>query len=71
MNIQKLFIKKVKRKKFFYTVGAGLASLMLLKSFPFNSVIKNKLMQNYNTDKVKVRINPLSVNRKKLGDRNG
>lgn len=71
MNIQKLLVKKVERKKFFYTIGAGFTSMLLLKSFPVNFFIKDKLVQTHNGDKVKVRINPLSVSRNKLGEKNG
>lgn len=71
MNIQRLLIKKVERKKFFYSMGAVFSSILLLKSFPFNFLIRNKLTKTHNTDRVRVRINPLSVSRKKLGDKNG
>lgn len=71
MNIQKLLVKKVERKKFFYAIGAGFTSMLLLKSFPINFLMKNKLAQTQNMDKIKVRINPLSVSRNKLGEKNG
>lgn len=71
MNIQRLLVKKVERKKFFFTIGAGLTSMFLLKSFPVNFLIKQKVTENHNADKVKVRINPLSVSRNKLGEKNG
>ncbi len=71
MNINKLLVKKVERKKFFYAVGAGFTSMLLLKSFPVSFLIKNKLTQTHYADKVEVRINPLSVSRNKLGDKNG
>ncbi len=71
MNIQKLLLKKVERKKFFYAIGTGFTSMLLLKSFPINFLMKNKLAQTQNMDKIKVRINPLSVSRNKLGEKNG
>ncbi|MHB8852442.1 MAG: hypothetical protein ACYC6P_03675 [Ignavibacteriaceae bacterium] len=71
MNIQKLFDKKFERKDFFISIGAGLAGLFLLRIFPLNLLFKSKYNFKENSQKIKVRINPLSVSRNKLGDNNG
>ncbi|MHB1686169.1 MAG: hypothetical protein ACYCVH_02170 [Ignavibacteriaceae bacterium] len=71
MNIQNLFDKKSGRKKFFISLGAGLAGLLLLRAFPLNLFAKSKSNFKENSQKIKVRINPLAVSRNKLGDNNG
>jgi len=71
MNIQNLFDKKLERKKFFISVGAGLAGFVLLKTFPFNLFAKNKIKFRESNRKIKVRINPLAVSRNKIGENNG
>ncbi len=71
MNIQNLLDKKLGRKKFFVSAGAAFGGLLLLKNFPFNLFVKNKLKFKDSSQKIKVRINPLAVSRKKIGENNG
>ncbi len=72
MELQNQFYKKLKRKNFFYSLGAGIGSYILMKSLPFkllgNNLIKSKSL---NENKIKIRINPSAVGRTKLGENNG
>ncbi len=65
--------KKLDRKKFFASLGVGLLGVTIFNSFPFslfksNSTSKNKF--DVKNGKIKVQLNPLAVNRTKIGDRN-
>ncbi len=71
MELQNLLQKKVERKKFFYSLGAGFAGYFVLKSFPFKLFNSSKGKTLKNTDQVKVKINPLAVSRNKIGGNNG
>lgn len=55
------------RKKFFTSVSLGALGFTLLNTFPFNIIAKNsgKVQKQ-----VHVKINPLAVSRKKIGDKN-
>lgn len=51
------------RKKFFASLGTGLAGFIAASAFPFN-IFSNK------NKKVKIEINPYAVSRKKAGEKN-
>ncbi|MFO7446604.1 MAG: hypothetical protein R6W90_09565 [Ignavibacteriaceae bacterium] len=57
---------KIKRKKFFASLSIGMLGITVLNQFPF-SLFKSKTAS---AGKVKVQINPLAVNRKKIGEKN-
>ncbi len=67
------FDKKINRKKFFYSLGAGIAGYVVLRSLPFKLFRKK---ENLNSNKVenkknsRVKINPLAVSRKNTGGKN-
>ncbi len=67
MEIAELFNKKIKRKNFFTAAGTGIVSYIVFRSFPFNLFAKK---EGKKTQKIKVRINPLAVQRKKAGKTN-
>lgn len=67
MEIAEFFQKKIKRKNFFATAGTGMLSYFVLRTFPFNLFAKKEAKK---TQKIKVRINPLAVQRKKAGKTN-
>jgi len=71
MEIQKIFDKKLKRKNFFYSIGAGIAGYTIMKSFPLNFLSKRFSNNNKENKKIKIRINPLAVSRQKTGKTNG
>ncbi len=71
MELQNIFQKKVERKKFFVSLGAGFMGYFVLRSFPFNLFGKKSLSKNDKTGKVRVKINPLAVSRNKIGGNNG
>jgi hypothetical protein len=60
----------MKRKKFFISAGTGLFGVIMLKTFPFNLFNSNLIKGNDPLIKEKVRINPLAVSRKKIGEKN-
>ena len=61
----------MKRKNFFFTLGAGVAGYFALRSLPFKLFSKK-----INTDKAesktssRVKVNPLAVSRKNIGGNN-
>lgn len=55
------------RKKFFTSISLGAIGLALFNTFPFNLVSKKIEKKNI---KVNIKINPLAVSRKKIGDKN-
>ena len=55
------------RKKFFTSISLGAIGLALFNTFPFNLVLKKIEKKNI---KVNIKINPLAVSRKKIGDKN-
>ena len=67
MEIAELFQKKIKRKNFFRTAGTGILGYLVFRSFPFNLLTKKEAKK---TQKIKVRINPLAVERKNTGKTN-
>ena len=67
MEIAELFQQKIKRKNFFTTAGTGILGYFVFRTFPFNLFKKNELKK---TQKIKVRINPLAVERKNTGKTN-
>lgn len=72
MELQKIFQKKLGRKKFVYSIGTAIAGYYIFKAFPFY-LFNNKKNDNHakNTQKVKIKINPLAVRRNKIGGYNG
>ncbi|MEJ2618620.1 MAG: hypothetical protein P8Z35_26955 [Ignavibacteriaceae bacterium] len=67
MEIAELFQKKIKRKKFFTTAGTGMVGYFVFRSFPFNLFTRKEAKK---TQKIKIRINPLAVERKNTGKTN-
>lgn len=67
MEIAEFFQKKIKRKSFFTTAGTGILGYFVFRSFPFNLFAKKELKK---TNKIKVKINPLAVERKNTGKTN-
>ena len=61
----------MKRKNFFFSLGAGVAGYFAFKSLPFKLLSKkidsNKAENNTNS---RVKINPLAVSRKNIGGNN-
>ncbi|WP_304142225.1 hypothetical protein [Ignavibacterium album] len=53
------------RKKFFLSATLAAAGMALFKYIPFTSARKNFLSK-----KVEVKVNPLAVSRKKVGEKN-
>ncbi len=64
MEISDYFQKKIKRKNFFTSMGMGFMSYVVFRSFPFNLFTKKEKKAE---QKIKVRINPLAVQRKNTG----
>ncbi|WP_337865854.1 hypothetical protein [Ignavibacterium sp.] len=56
---------KMDRKKFFLAATLAAAGIALFKYIPFTSAKKK-----FGSKKVEVKINPLAVSRKKLGEKN-
>lgn len=56
------------RKKFFTSISLSAVGLALFNTFPINIISKSLDKKN---EKVKVKINPLAVSRKKIGEKNG
>lgn len=71
MDLQNIFQKKVERKKFFVSLGAGFMGYFVLRSFPFNLFGRKTNNKNVKTGSVKVKLNPLAVSRNKIGGNNG
>ena len=71
MELQNIFQKKLERKKFFMSLGAGFAGFIVLKSFPFKLFNKAQSKKKINSEQVKIKINPLAVSRKNIGGNNG
>jgi hypothetical protein len=67
MEITEYFQNKIKRKSFFTFVGKTAAAYVVFKSFPFNLFSKKEKVKS---QKIKVRVNPLAVPRKKPGENN-
>ena len=55
------------RKKFFTSISLGAIGFILFNSFPMNLI--SKRIDKSNT-KIKVKINPDAVSRKKIGNKN-
>jgi len=70
MELEKVFLKKFKRKNFFTSLGIGLASYFVMKTIPFKLFGSNKLFKKAEQQKVKVHINSLAISRKKIGGNN-
>lgn len=71
MNFDSLKDKKMKRKNFFLAIGIGAASMVVLKSMPFKLFSKKSTDNKIENSKIsRVKVNPLAVSRKKIGDNN-
>jgi hypothetical protein len=71
MKFDSLKDKKMKRKNFFVTIGIGAASLVALKSMPFKLFSKKSTDNKIENSKIsRIKVNPLAVSRKKIGDNN-
>jgi hypothetical protein len=64
MEFDKVLDKKIKRNKFFVTAGAFAAGYVVMKTFPFSLIFKNKSARK---DVVAVKLNPYAVSRNKTG----
>jgi hypothetical protein len=62
MEFDKVLDKKLKRNKFFITVGTAATAYFVMKTFPFSYLFKKR-----NTSKqiVPVKLNPYAVSREK------
>ena len=72
MEFQKIFQKKIERKKFVISLGTVMAALVFMRSAVYNLFFSKK--QNTVAQKkksIKVEPNPLAVSRNKLGVKNG
>lgn len=57
--------KKMNRKKFFLSASLAAAAVAFFKYIPFTLA-----KRNFSSKKVEVKINPLAVSRKKVGEKN-
>ncbi len=63
--------KKIKRKNFFISLGAGVAGYFALRSVPFKLFFKkNDSAKAEDKNGRRVKINPLAVSRKNIGGNN-
>ncbi len=69
MELENLFSKKLKRKSFFTSLGAGLAGYVAMRSFPFR-LLYGRSNEDKSENKIKVKINPLAISRNKTGGNN-
>jgi hypothetical protein len=67
MEISDYFQKKIKRKNFFVSAGTGFMSYVVFRTFPLNLFAKKEKKM---PQKIKVKINPLAVQRKNTGKNN-
>jgi len=70
MESNKKMPEKIKRKKFFKSVGFSLLGMSLLGQFPFSLFGKDYKAGSQADKKIKVEINPYAVNRKNTGRKN-
>ena len=70
MKAQNFFRRKIGRKNFFYSVGAGLAGYAVMKTFPFGLLSKKLFNSKKDSEKISVKINPFAVSRNKIGGNN-
>lgn len=72
MEFQKIFQKKIERKKFVISLGTGLAALVLMKSFVYKMFFtKSSVSSKTKKRNIKIKPNPMAVSRNKLGVKNG
>ena len=64
------FNKKIKRKNFFFSLGAGVAGYFALRSLPFKLFSKKISPNKVEKTSSRVRVNPLAVSRKNIGGNN-
>jgi hypothetical protein len=62
--------KKMKRKNFFFSLGAGVAGFIALRSFPFRIFSKRIISKKSESNNSRIKINPLAVSRKNIGGNN-
>ncbi len=58
---------KIKRKSFFASLGYGAFGVFIAGSLPFKLFAKKDAIKK---DKITVHVNPLAVNRKRIGEKN-
>lgn len=65
------FDKKIKRKNFFFSLGAGIAAYAAFRFLPFKLFTKKSNSNRVENKKnSRVKINPLAVSRKNTGGNN-
>ncbi len=69
MGLQKLVQNKIKRKRFFKSIGTAAAGYLVMKALPFGYLLvgKNTAIDENSPEQI-VKINPLAVSRKKIGE---
>lgn len=66
MQIIKILNKTLNRKKFFSSAALSAAGFIVLRSFPFNMIKKNKEEDIV----VNIKLNTQSISRTKIGEKN-
>jgi hypothetical protein len=64
------FDKRMKRKNFFISLGAGVAGYFALRSLPFKLFSKKINSNKAEKTNSRVKVNPLAVSRKNIGGNN-
>jgi hypothetical protein len=62
--------KKMKRKNFFFSLGAGIAGYFAFRSLPFKIFSKKYKPMESESRNSRIKINPLAVSRKNIGGNN-
>jgi hypothetical protein len=62
--------KKMKRKNFFFSLGAGIAGYLAFRSLPFKIFSKRMKPTVSEIRNSRIKINPLAVSRKNTGGNN-
>ena len=71
MELENLNLNKnMKRKNFFFSLAAGVAGFIALRSFPFKIFSKRIGSTKSENKHSRIKINPLAVSRKNIGGNN-
>jgi hypothetical protein len=71
MELKNLNLNKImKRKNFFFSLGAGIAGYFALRSFPFKIYSTRISSTKSESKNSRIKINPLAVSRKNIGGNN-
>ena len=62
--------KRMKRKNFFFSLGAGVAGYFAFRSLPFKMLSKKMKPTGSESRNSRIKINPLAVSRKNIGGNN-